>query len=124
MDPLGATASCIAIVQILGTARSLLRTSQHALNDIDRIMSELDSLRLILEDLEAQEYKSVRLVQTMIRCEGDLNALRERLEAINRRSDRKKRWKWIFIKEDINGTLNSIRGMRENLLLAMTTSYS
>ena len=123
MDPLSATASCIAVVQILNTARSLLSTSQNALKNIDSINSELDSLKCLLQHLEAQEDKSDELVQTLDRCEGYLNTLRENLEKINRSSDKKKRWKWIFIKENVTETLDSVRGMRENLLLAMDISH-
>ena len=122
MDPVSAAASCITIIQLLGTAKSLFNTSQHALKNINSITTEINSLKVILEDLEDQEYKSIRLVQMMIRCESDLNALREKLEKINGSSDRKRRWKWLLVKEDVVEALERIRGMRGNLLLAMTTS--
>ena len=124
MDPLGATASCIAILQILGTARSLFSTSQNAIKDINSIMSEVNSLKSLLNSLEYQKHESDIVVQTMASCKGDLNALREKLEKISHSSNRKKRLKWIFIKEEITEALDSVRGMRENLLLAMTISHS
>ncbi len=124
MDPVSAAASCITIVQLLGTATSLFNTSQHALKNINSITSEINSLKLILEDLEDQKYKSVRLVQMMIRCESELNALREKLEEINSSGDRKQRWKWILVKEEVVEALDRIRGLRANLLLAMNTSNS
>ena len=124
MDPLGATASCIAIVQILGTARSLFSTSQNALKDINSITSEVNSLKCILNLLENQELKSDIVVQTMVSCKGDLNALREKLEKISLSSNRKKRLKWVFVKEDVIQALDSVRAMRENLLLAMTILQS
>ena len=122
MDPLGPTASCIAILQILGTARSLFHKSQNALKDINSITNEVDSLKSILNLLENQEHKSDIVVQTLVSCKGDLNALREKLEKISLSSNRKKRLKWIFVKEDVTEALDSVRGMRENLLLAMTIS--
>ncbi len=122
MDPVSAVASCITIVQLLGTARSLFKTSQHALTNISSITSEVNSLKHILGDLENQEYKSVRLVQMMIRCESALNALREKLEKINGSRDRRQRWKWILVKEDVVEALDRIRGMQGSLLLAMNTS--
>ena len=124
MDPLSATASCIAIIQILRTARSLFSTSQNALKDINSITGEVKSLKCILNLLEDQEHKSDIVVQTLVSCKEDLNALREKLEKISLSSNRKKRLKWMFIKEDVTEALDSIRGMRENLLLAMTTSQS
>ena len=124
MDPLGATASCIAIVQILGTARSLFSTSQNALKDINSITSEVNSLKCILNLLENQELKSDIVVQTMVSCKGALNALREKLEKISLSSNRKKRLKWVFVKEDVIQALDSVRAMRENLLLAMTILQS
>ena len=63
-------------------------------------------------------------MRIMASCKGDLNALREKLEKISLSSDRKKRLKWMFIKEHFTEALHSVRGMRENLLLAMTTSQS
>ena len=124
MDPLGATASCIAILQILRTARSLLNTSHNALKDINSITSEVNSLKCILNVLENQEHRSDIVVQTVVSCKGDLNALRQKLEKINLGSNRKKRLKWILVKEDVTEALHSVRGMRENLLLAMTASQS
>lgn len=124
MDPLGATASCIAILQILRTAKSLFSASQSALKDINSFMSEVNSLKCILNFLENQDHKSDIIVQTMVSCKGDLNALRERLEKISRSSNRKKRFKWVFVKEDVIEALDRVRGMRENLLLAMTISQS
>lgn len=124
MDPLGATASCIAILQTLGTARSLFHTSQNALKDINSITGEVNSLKCILNLLEDQEHKSDIVVQTLVRCKEDLDALREKLEKISLSSNRKKRLKWMFVKEDITEALDSVRGMRENLLLAMTFSQS
>ena len=124
MDPVGATASCIAILQILGTARSLFHTSQNALKNINSIANEVNSLKCILNLLENQEHKSDIVVQTLVSCKGDLNALREKLEKISLSSNRKKRLTWIVVKDDVTEALNSVRGMRENLLLAMTTSQS
>ena len=63
MDPLGATASCIAIVQILGTARSLFNTSQNALKDINSITSEVNNLKCIINLLENQDHKSDIVLQ-------------------------------------------------------------
>lgn len=60
----------------------------------------------------------------MINCEEHLTALRRKLEKINCSSDRRKRWKWILVKEDVTETLDSIRGMRKNVLLAMTSLQS
>lgn len=60
----------------------------------------------------------------MINCEEHLTALRRKLEKINCSSDRRKRWSWTFVKEDVTEALDSIRGMRENLLLAMTSPQS
>ena len=124
MDPLGATASCIAIVQILGTARTLFSTSRNALKNINSITSEVNSLKCILDSLRDQKTLSVIVEQTMTSCEEELNALRKKLEKINCSSDRRKRWKWILVKEDFTEALESIRGMRENLLLAMTSPQS
>ena len=124
MDPLGAAASCITVLQILRTARSLFNTSQNALKDINSITNEVNSLKCILIVLENQEHKSDIVVQTMASCKGDLDALRKKLEKISLSSKRKKRLEWIFVKEDVTEALRSVRGMRENLLLAMTTSQS
>ena len=124
MDPLGATASCIAILQILRTARSLFDTSHNALKDINSIMSEVDGLKCILNLLEKQEYKSDIVVQTVASCKGDLDTLHQKLEKISLSCNSKKRLKWIFIKEDVTEALHTVRGMRENLLLAMTASQS
>ena len=124
MEPLGATASCIAILQILGTARSLFNTSHNAVKDINNITGEVNSLKCILDLLENQEHKSDIVVRTVASCKGDLNELRQRLEKISLSSNRKKRFKWVFVKENITEALHSVRGMRENLLLAMTTSQS
>lgn len=124
MDPLGATASCIAIVQILGTARTLFSTSRNALKNINSITSEVNSMKCILDSLKDQENMSEIIVQTMISCEEELNALRKKLEKINCSSNRRKRWKWILVKDDVTEILDSIRGMRENVLLAMTSPQS
>ena len=124
MEPLGATASCIAILQILRTARSLFDTSHNALKDINSITSEVNSLKSILDLLENQEHKSDTVVRTVESCKGDLNELRQKLEKISLSSNTKKRLKWVFVKENTNETLRSIRGMRENLLLAITISQS
>ena len=124
MDPLGATASCIAILQILRTARSLFNTCQNALKDINSITSEVNGLKCILNVLEKQEYKSDIVVQTVASCKGELNALRQKLEMISLGSNRKKRLKWMLVKEDVTEALHSVRGMRENLLLAMAASQS
>ena len=124
MDPLGATASCIAILQILRTARSLFSTSQNALKDINSITSEVNGLRYILNLLEKQEYKRDIVVQTVASCKTDIDALRQKLEKISLSCNRKKRLKWMLIKEDVTEALHSVRGMRENLLLAMTASQS
>lgn len=124
MDPLGATASCIAIVQILGTARTLFSTSRNALKNINSITSEVNSLKCILDSLRDRKNLSAIVEQTMTSCEEELNALRKKLEKINSSSDRRKRWKWILVKEDFTEALESIRGMRENLLLALTSPQS
>ena len=124
MDPLGATASYIAIIQILSIARSLFNTSHNALKNINSITGELNSLKSILDSLEGQEQMSATVMQTMISCEESLNVLRRRLEKISRSSDGKKRWKWILVKEDVTETLDSISGMRANLLLAMSSAHS
>ena len=124
MDPLGATASCIAIIQILRTTRSLFSTSQNALRDINSITGEVKSLKCILNFLEDQAHKSDIVVQTLVSCKEDLNALREKLDKISLSSNRKQRLKWMFVKEDFTETLDSVRGMRENLLLAMIISQS
>ena len=124
MDPLGATASCIAILQILGTARSLFHTSKNALKDINSITNEVNSLKCILNLLENQEHKSDIVMQILVSCKGDLSSLREKLEKISLSSNRMRRLTWIFVKDDVTEALDSVRGMRENLLLAMTTSQS
>ena len=124
MEPLGATASCIAILQILGTARSLFNTSRNAVKDINSITSEVKDLKCILDLLENQKPKSDIVVRTVASCKGDLNEMRQKLEKVSLSSNRKKRLKWVFVKENITEALCSVRGMRENLLLAMTTSQS
>ena len=58
----------------------------------------------------------------MIRCEKDLNPLCKKLEYINSSCDRIKRFKWFLVDEEVNGFLASVRGTRDNLLLAMSTS--
>ena len=115
MDPLSATASCISILQILGTAGSLCRTSQCALKDIESIKSEVESLRDILQSLGGGRYANVISGRTQIKCERSLEKLRKKLEKINRSSDRRKRWEWIFVK----GEVSDIRGARQNLVLDM-----
>lgn len=61
MDPLGAIASCIAIIQILGTARTLFSMSRNSLKNINGITSEGNSLKYILDSLKDQEkYKPDR----------------------------------------------------------------
>ena len=122
MDPISAIASCFTILQLLGTAKSLSSTSRHALKNIDSIRTEVDSLQSILQDLDDQEYKSFRIEQAMIRCEKDLNPLCKKLEYINSSCDRIKRFKWFLVDEEVNGFLASVRGTRDNLLLAMSTS--
>lgn len=124
MDPLGATASCIAIVQILGTARTLFSSSQNALKNINSITSEVNSLKSILNSLKDDENTSQMVLQTMTSCGEELDMLHKKLEKINCSSDRRKRWKWILVREDVTETLGSIRGMRENLLMAMISPQS
>ena len=124
MDPLSVIASCIAIVQILGTTISIVDTASEALKNIRRIISETNALKNILESLTEQDKDSTAVKQTVNECEQKLMKLRGELEKTSAISDTKKRWKWISVGNKISKDLDNIREMRNNLMLAVALSQT
>jgi hypothetical protein len=152
MDPLSITASLIAVLQISGTVISALYEYRNgvksASNDAARIITELNSLRSILESLlQAVEKEdaasnsggsSSRLANfqaltqpngELMRCQADLEAVSVKLggdEASSLSGFKKMRraLEWPFKEKDVEKLMQSVQKAKSTMQFALSADQT
>jgi len=136
MDPLSATASAIAILQITGSIiatcyeyRSRIKSAE---SDARRITNELNDLRTIIDALfillqsEPKNYAQSSILGQLAerdgplaRCETDLMSLQQKLQPKEGWRAAKATIFWPLKESDVNRLLDSIERTKSTVQLAL-----
>ena len=121
MDPLGAAASIIAVLQLTQSAIKYVKDASGATEDRDRIHAELEDIERLLHVLQinAEQLKSGDACPAALQClcepDGPLAHFRAMLEKISRimrptkgLRSAKAAVTWPFKKETVNEYLNAL----------------
>ena len=138
MEVLGVTASVIAVIQItasvLSTCNDYLSSTKHASKEAEQIVSELTSLKLVLEQVllvaqreeKSQPDESFSLPK-LVAPGGELDACKENLTELQQKLQPRDGWKalkhaltWHFQEGEFRKTPGQISKSKDTLNLAVT----
>ena len=138
MDPVSATASVIAVIQIvasvLSTCNEYRLSVKNAPKDADQITSELSSLKHVLEQVltvaqreaesRSNEFFSLAKLTTsggeLDQCRDNLTELQKKLQPQDGWKGVKKALTWHFKEGEFRKTLDRIGKSKDTLNLAVT----
>ena len=145
MDPLSVTASIIAVLQLTGTVVSLCydfrSRIKNAPRDLKRIISEVISLRDVLERLvrladsaetagsnESTQLSTLKLLNKpdglLVKCQAELTALEKKLKPAIGVKAVSKLLSWPLKERDVEKTLACIGRLKATLSLALTADQT
>jgi ankyrin repeat domain-containing protein 50 len=143
MDPLSATASVVAVIQISGTIFDLCRTYfisvKDARKDIQRLQNEITSLQDVLVSLldlvDTPNAASLQIVKLAIReggpvqqCQSELAALAERIDIGEKKGQMQqfglRALKWPLSSKDIDKALLTIERHKASISLALASDQT